>query len=385
MRTKIYAICFMILSMGFASCLWAQADTVKYKERAAAVNQEVWGWKVPAFANHKIPAEYANESSVVLARRAVIEADSKKKMSWVALGPLRNYYYNSTVREMVKINDKASLTEYAELSFRQFKKLNSWLTNTTTTFVGARIIKPDGSIRTVSIDESVLLKTGKNDLERKLAISDLQVGDILDYYVRVEEYSVAFRAPERLTFIFGDEHPILDYSIHCNIGDKYAVEYRSINNAPAARETTNDEKDLILDMDLPNIPAVPTGLWMSSLRELPGFRVNVLAGGKSATGRSNGSVVKDVPLSDVIHRTVSFGNPYLAALVQQQVTKIIREADKHFYKVPKDSLAYLVYYAYRFNLYYNQVDNDLVVGRAKPYGDEDGPVPVLPGCDPGPL
>jgi hypothetical protein len=365
MRPKIYAILLMALSMGSACCLWAQADTLKYKERAAAVNQEVWGWKVPAFSNHKIPAEYANESSVVLARRAVIEADSKKKMSWVTLGPLRNYYYNSTVREMVKINDKASLTEYAELSFRQFKKLNSWLTSTTTTFVGARIIKPDGSIRTVSIDESVLLKTGKNDLERKLAISDLQVGDILDYYVRVEEYSVAFRAPERLTFIFGDEHPILDYSIHCNIGDKYAVEYHSMNNAPVARETANEDKDLILDMDLLNIPAVPTGLWMSSLRELPGFRINILAGGKSATGRSNGSVVKDVPLSDVIHRTVSFGDPYLAALVQQQVTKIIHEADKHFYKISKDSLAYLVYYAYRFNLYYNQVDNDLVVGEER--------------------
>ena len=363
MPSKIYSFFLALLAVFAGHIVNAQADTTKYKERAAAISQEVWGWKLPAFANRKIPADYANESSVILARRAVIEADSKKKMDWAMLGARRNFYYNSTVRELVKINDKASLDEYAQLNFRQFKKLNGWISGTATTFVGARIIKPDGSLRQISIDESVLLKSDKNDLQRKLAISDLQVGDLLDYYVRVEEWSVALREPERLIFLFGDDHPILNYSIHCEIGDKYAVEYRSMNNAPDAKQTTNDDKDLVLDMELHNIPAAPTGLWMSSLRELPAFRINVLAGGKSVTGRSNGEVIKDAPLSDVIRRSWVESDPQLAYMIVQQVEKIVRQADKHYFKLSKDSLAYLVYYAYRFNLYYNQMEKDMVVGE----------------------
>src|SRR5262245_6635107 len=93
----------------------AQADSVKYKERAAAVRADVWAWKGEIFTNRTVPAEYANESCVIMARKAVIEADTKKRINW-ALGAHRNFYYNSTVREMVKINDKASLEEYSQLS-----------------------------------------------------------------------------------------------------------------------------------------------------------------------------------------------------------------------------------------------------------------------------
>ena len=364
MRSIICACLLSLLSMTYGSLVHAQADTVKYKERAAAISQEVWGWKQPAFSNYKLPPAYAGESSVILARRAMIEADSRKKMDWGWGGPRRSFYYNSTVRELVKINDKASLEEYSQLNYQQFKKLNGWVSGTATSFVGARIIQtgwldPTGQPRRIE----VVLRTDKNDLQRKLAIGDLQVGDLLDYYVRVEEYSVALREPEKLIFVFGDDHPILDYSIHCNIGDKYAVEYRSMNKGPEARQTTNADKDLILDLDIKNIAAVPTGLWMSTLRELPAFRINVLAGDKETTGRSKGDVIKDVPLPDVIRRSAPMGDPYLSAVVDQQVMKIVREYDKHFHKLPKDSLAYLIYYAFRFNLYYNQVENDLEVGE----------------------
>jgi hypothetical protein len=349
--------------------LCAQADTVKYKERAAAVAQEVWGWKLPVFANYKVPDNYANESSVIVARRAVIEADSKRKMDWGFLGPRRNFYYNSTVRELVKINDKVSLDEYSQLTYQQFMKLNSWLSTTTaTTFVGARIIKPDGKIRQVPIDESILLKSGSNGWERKLAIGDLQVGDLLDYYIRVEEYSVSFREPERLIFVFGDDHPILDYSIHCNIGNKYAVEYHSMNKAPQPRETSNPDNDLILDLEMKNLAAVPTDLWMATMRELPAFRINVLAGNKAYTGRSTGEVIKDVPLSDVLkkYNAVLTMPLEMTYSYRNQMIKMLKAMDKHYNKLPNDSIAYMVYYAFRFMLYYDRVDDEaLEVGEER--------------------
>ncbi|HZE83098.1 MAG TPA: DUF3857 domain-containing protein [Puia sp.] len=343
----------------------AQSDPAKYKERAYAVRQEVWGWNIPAFKQKTVPAEYSGESTVILAKRAVIEADSKKKMNWVMLGAQRNFYYNSTVREMVKINDKVSLEEYSQLSYRQFKRLNGWASASSSTFVGARIIKPDGSVKEVSEDESVLLKASKNDLQRKLAISDLQVGDILDYYVRVEELSEAIKAPERMIFIFGEEHPILDYSIHCNLGDKYALEYLSMNKAPEAKLSTNQDKDIILDLDVQHIAATPTGLWMSSLRELPALRINVLAGGY---GRPKGEVVNGVTLAEVIgamDSRLQITDYQWQALSRKYVFELLRDYDKHYAKFSEDSLAYLIYYAYRFFHFYDMINHDAEVGQEK--------------------
>lgn len=351
---------FVVLAMGLVPCVHAQKDQKKYNERAQAIRQEVWEWNTPAFNNRTIPAEYAGESTVILARRAVIEADTKKRF-----GASRKFYYNSTVRELVKINDKASLEEYSELSYSQFKKLNNWFSGTMTTFIGVRIIKPDGSMREVNVDESVLTKSDRNEQQRKMAISGLQVGDLLDYFLHVEEFSELIKEPERLIFVFGDDHPILDYSIHCEIGDKYAVEYRSMNKAPEAKEGLNDDKDLVLDLDVQHIAAVPTKLWMSSLRQLPGFRLNVLTGGKSISGRAKGEVVKNTPLHDVVQPMVTALqslDPYRQSEYKKKVIDIMRQYDKHYSRLPKDSLACLAYYAYRFVRYYDQVAN-LEVGE----------------------
>lgn len=357
----LFALCLLCTSQ-----LHAQKDTVRYRDRAAAVQQEVWAWNVPAFKNYKTPAAYTNESYVILARRATIEASSKRKMDWAFGAPTRYYYYNSTVREMVKINDKAALEQYSQLTYQQFKKLNRWMSATTTTFVGIHIVKPDGTIKNVGIDESILLKTGDNGWERKLAVSDLQVGDILDYYIRVEEYSESQREPEKLIFVFGDEHPILDYSIHCNIGDKYAVEYRSMNKAPDATQTTNADHDLILDLDMKDLPADPSDLWMSDLRQVPAFRINVLAGKKETTGRSMGEVIKNVPLWDVLRRADIPENPIFRLQFKNIIHKVLRDQDPHFNKLPKDSIAALVYYVYRFHLYYDGADDDaLEVGELR--------------------
>jgi len=335
-----------------------QADLTKYKEKAAAIRTEVWGWKDPAFANKTVPAKFAGESCVVMARKALIEADSKRRMDW-ALASHRNYYYNSTVREMVKINDKASLEEFSQLSYHQFKKLNGWMSGTTTTFVGARIIKPDGSVKEVNTDETVTLNDTKSSRQSKLAISDLQVGDMLDYYVRTEEYSQDYKEPERLIFYFGDDHPIVDFSLHCEIGSKYTVQYSSMNKAPEAKQSTNDDKDVILDIGMKDIPSAPTGFWMSSIRELPAFRLNVMGGGAKP--------VNNVPLTDVFN-TMTY---YLVNLdvqtqfqmIRQPMVDIMRGADRDYKKLPADSMARLVCYLYRFMRYYNKVDNDLEVGE----------------------
>src|ERR1700722_18119337 len=126
MNARLYTSLWTILILISGYSLHAQADTSKYKERAAAVDQEVWGSKLPAFKNYKVPAQSANEPSVIMARRANIEASSRKRLA-PGLHIERSFYYNSTIRELIKINDKVSLDEYSHFSYRQFQKLNRWI------------------------------------------------------------------------------------------------------------------------------------------------------------------------------------------------------------------------------------------------------------------
>jgi len=147
----------------------------------------------------------------------------------------------------------------------------------------------------------------------------------------------------------------MDYSIHCEIGNKYGVEYRSINKAPEAKQGTNDDKDVVLDLDVKNIPAVPTALWMSSLRQIPAFRINVLAGiGSGHTGE----VSRGVPLVDVLRGADPLADAQVVYMVRTWTDKILRDYDRGFVKAPDDSLARLIYYAQRFALFYNRTDDN---------------------------
>ena len=85
-----------------------------------------------------------------------------------------------------------------------------------------------------------------------------------------------------------------------------------------------------------DIPAMPTGLWMSSLRELPAFRINVLAGNRMATGRSQGDVIKDVPIGDVLRRKMPYADIQVTTLVRGWVINVLRDYDTHFLKLRGD-------------------------------------------------
>jgi hypothetical protein len=155
----------------------------EYPDYAKRIRQEVWAWDKPEFKNYNVPEQYKDESAVILAHHEDIKVESKKIIQLVRVR------YTNTDRRMVKINDKVSLDEYSDLSFKEEIKMQTRFTwgakNKVTTVVGVRIIKPDGTIKEVDVDESVSVTEGKKEKEshKKLAIPDLQIGDIIDYFI----------------------------------------------------------------------------------------------------------------------------------------------------------------------------------------------------------
>lgn len=326
-----------------------------YKEYAKSVRDEVWTWDLPAFKNYQVPEQYKNESAVILATHDQILATGKTKLR-VKFGldfkMNKELLYTNTNRTMILINDKVSLDKYSSMSFKEQEKISGYMMSSKfKTIIGARIIKPDGKIIDVDVeDEAVEMTEGKKDKvdHKKLAISNLAVGDILDYFYQYEGHVDAVNIPP-MNFIFGAEYPILYYSIHCEIGRKLTVEYRPINGAPDFEEYVNDNRDVVLDVEKKDIPKVEGyNRWSVPLRQLPIIRMSILNNAskdiwKPKSAREQG-LHKNVPAATIIKdKKYSFNSLYLNSDNFKQAKKQIKEYKKNNPNYTKKELALYIY------------------------------------------
>lgn len=360
-----YRSLLLTIALLYSAFAFSQKDD-DYKKSLEAVKKEIWGWNIPAFSNKTIPAEYANEPGVVLARHQEIKAIVNSG------GRYKEMVFVNTFREQVKINDKATLDDYSEFSYRKYRKATMFFAGRkdagTQSFLGIRIIKPNGMVKEVDISEEVLTKDEKNLKESKVAIAGLEVGDIIDYFLsRHEEANVRYTTDPYL-FVFGEEKPMLHYSIHCEFGEACAVEYRSMNGAPEFKVKKNANGDNILDAEVKNMAKSPVDLWMSPIRQLPILRLNVRVGGPKKNRRTAGEVyrnqdymkiIEDVKIDmkdDFYGSQLGLGAYVLAGEIKSMIKRVRRDDD-----LPKDSLPYYIYYAFRYIAYYKVDPKDPIV------------------------
>ncbi|MGC3977563.1 MAG: DUF3857 domain-containing protein [Paludibacteraceae bacterium] len=248
-----------------------------YETRAKAVRDTVWNWDMPMFKNRTIPDSYSKESAVVIAQYEEVNASGKSKLRFfTTLAFNKELYYTSIIRKLVKINDKSALEAFSEFSFTESKKILGFnSTNTLSTYIGARIIKSDGSIKEVNVNEAVKVSENKKGTEgyKKLAIPDLQVGDILDYFVQ-KDFKIDNENVPQEYFIFSGRYPILDYKVHVELNKKLTAEYRSINNAPDFVKTEIDDV-INLDAEQQNIAKMEMVVWTAPYRQVPLIRLNI--------------------------------------------------------------------------------------------------------------
>src|SRR5690242_17545390 len=99
----------------------AQKQEIKYNDRAAEIQKEIWDNSSAPFKVTQVPAEMNNESAVIIARSFEVINSAKSKLKF-GLGFTQRITYQTTIHERVKINDKAALDDYSTLEYT--KKLD---------------------------------------------------------------------------------------------------------------------------------------------------------------------------------------------------------------------------------------------------------------------
>jgi hypothetical protein len=275
-RALLILICLIV-----HTSLFAQSDKDKeaYATKASQLQADIWGNPSPEFKSTSVPANFSKESAVILARSFSLSRASSGKLKFGrSIGVTTRTTKFSIFHERVKINDKTALESFSTLEYqKKLDKTTSQLfakfVDVNNTFIGAKVIKPNGKEVTVNTSEEVLVKNESKDQKGKLAIPDLQVGDILDYYVSKEdiadkEEGNSYQENDNLIFLI-DEYPVLYYAIDFQFNKKIHVKTIYANGAQHFQENTNEDGDQLYTLKLHNVPKYLGQLWTSGLREYP--------------------------------------------------------------------------------------------------------------------
>lgn len=358
--------------------LFAQNKDLTYKQKAAEIQKQIWDVNSPSFVPNTVPTSLANESAVVIARSFDMQriAGGRIKYMIVTAASVPRVVTETTFREKVKINDKSALEKYSKIEYKKTadKSVSFGLgkiVDVQSTYIGIKIIKPDGNSQIVNPDEEVLIKNETSGKEGKVAVPGLQIGDVIDYYISkistTEDQEKILNDSDFFLYL-ADEYPIINYHMSFQFNKKMQLSYLSANGAPEFVKTTNADGDQILNLDMKNIPKYKNNLWTSPARQQPYITLrafyeskynNALMGVSNDRGNPNASplvnaltMLKETAFNEALNPIFEAPHDYL---------KKYYGGNKAINAAPLDSTMSVLYDGWRFSVFctYNGKDFDM--------------------------
>lgn len=353
----------MLIALLFSTVAIAQ-DSKEYRKMAEEIEQSIFSTKDPMFESNTVPAEFKNESAIILAQKHTVETDSKKKFKFYGLGFAAGVQGTviKTLREKIYINDQAALDEYSQLSFSKLQSKRSGILgkNIAYSFLGLHVIKPDGTVQKIDIDESkVTVKETKDGTANKIAIPGLSIGDIVDYYITSYDKtdgSTGTGGSENMMFVLADDYPIVQFNINILFDKRIAAEYQCINGAPMFK-ISPDGDDNRMEMIAKNLPKLKNLMWNSVARQIPLTRVKYAFGEISHRGGNKvkkGEVAKMFGGDDIETGLINDFASYLISIgANDNIKGDWKKFSANKRNMNNDSLAAYIYYYYRYYTFTN--------------------------------
>ena len=254
MRTK-----FLILLLS----LYGSFAIAQTKEE---VKELMWGSKDPYKSVVAVPEKWKNESAVAICKNENYEFH--KFGSSVT--------YTSSVRKRVKLQDQASVTEFSEFSFKDrfYSSRGNYSLKKGTNMIGIKIIKPDGKENIINVDEEAVTA----DEKKKIAIANLEIGDIIDfYYYSVEPFkSKTEYGFEPVETTIGDDYSVMNLKISFKTENDFFVNFNTYNGAPELKEVSPaDSSERRYELVATDIEKNDFPRWFYPLVELPSYKFQV--------------------------------------------------------------------------------------------------------------
>jgi len=236
------------------------------KEELAA-KEFFWGTNDAYKTITDVPEKWTNESAVILYKNENYDFHKFGK----------NVTYTSSVRQRIKLLDKAAVEEFSEFAFkkrfRSDKGRYTWQEKGNN-YIGVKIVKPDGSEKEIDVEEESVEVDG----ETKVAIANLEIGDIIDYYFyKLEPFKTtyAFGFDPVETYL-GEEYPVVDFKLFFETENDFFINFNSFNGASKLAEIPTEKRSIRrYELVASDIEKIQSTRWSYPLLELPSYKFQV--------------------------------------------------------------------------------------------------------------
>ena len=273
-KIKVIRVVFSILLVQLFTLSVNADEKADYLKLAQKVRQEVWSSTPADFQKRTVPDRYKNASAVILSYYRELSTDYYRKATAdlvLNLRLTRQIDCTDMERMLIQINDKKALKDYSEFTFKTKSRKWTWgYHHKTQTVLGIRVIKKNGNVQEVSLDDYVDVKEGKNDkdLSQKIAVPGLEVGDCIDVF-SLDQIDTQEQQLDPFYFVLRQDEPVLYTKVHCVLDQSLATVYRTMNGVPDFTQTTDKDKNAVLDMVMDKPVDAESSIWYNSLEQSP--------------------------------------------------------------------------------------------------------------------
>lgn len=273
-KIKVIRVVFSILLVQLLALSVNADEKADYLKLAQKVRQEVWSSTPADFQKRTVPDRYKNASAVILSYYRELSTDYYRKATAdlvLNLRLTRQIDCTDMERMLIQINDKKALKDYSEFTFKTKSRKWTWgYHHKTQTVLGIRVIKKNGKVQEVSLDDYVDVKEGKNDkdLSQKIAVPGLEVGDCIDVF-SLDQIDTQEQQLDPFYFVLRQDEPVLYTKVHCVLDQSLATVYRTMNGAPDFTQTTDKDKNAVLDMVMDKPMDAESSIWYNPLEQSP--------------------------------------------------------------------------------------------------------------------
>lgn len=334
----------------------------------------VFGEEEDMFKVNEVNPKWKNESAVILSQ--------KLKYSYISDG--NNSKLVQLFRRRVKLQDKAAVDFFSEFYF------------STSEDIGIRLIKKSGTVKDIdtkgakSVDGDVKISSFYYTLSgstgrKKLAIQDLEIGDIIDYYYKYENSVFTNNAQKAISFeaiilTLNWSYPVMAQKVDFEVERGFCINFNSYNGAPKIEEVTGGtnrriknfsmvdkdrekEKEEIWSYEYRSMPTIKFQVVYTSPRtkdDAPYFLGELWTPKSSVSTEELGVVAGRILMNDTDPNISFFSNAILDHLSKKYKTitdpkKFVEDAYYYFRAI---SLINPIDYSYSYSKKYRQEIND---------------------------
>jgi hypothetical protein len=351
MKSLLYVFIFLAFTL----------DAKPPGDRHDEVRDEMWLKADKTFRAVDIPAKWNDRSAVIIAQ--LNRYEYRKPV-------MRNLLrYNEYNHYRIKLLDKNAVTEYSEMTYLPSRTVSSE-GEEIKVYSGFKIIKPDGREVMVDKGDAVTMERESNGRKQsyfKLAIPNLEPGDILDYYICEEvtrAYANLIHFFDPVIFTLPREYPVMSHKLQFRVERRCFINVKSLNGAPNLKMVIDEENDeKYYSLDGTDLESVEEKRWFYPYRELPTIKFRAAF----ATGKAMRTF--DVFLGEPGEVKSSVSKAEVQRMAQTMLTgqydvKDMSKYAKKKLKGVKDpfEIATQAYYFYRNDMF-NTAESNAVAGN----------------------